>query len=118
MAGSKTSKSIAMTFVMILLITMAAGITVFMTGCGDSTGREESAVSAPGTATGTLEDYKSVQDGTENPAPVPSSETVIDEPGDTGQDTVPDSAAAVDCRFYDDGICTKTGEECTECIVP
>ena len=118
MAGNKTGKIGFMAVVMILLITMAAGISVVMTGCGDSTGHEESTVSSPGTAAGTPEDYKAVQDATESPVPAPSSETVTDEPGDTGQEIVPDSPAAVDCRFYDDGICTKTGEACTECIVP
>lgn len=118
MAGNETSRIVVMAVVIILLITMTAGITVVMTGCGDSTGHEESTVSAPSSAAGTLEDYKAVQDATESPGPAPSSETVTDEPGNTGQEVAPDSAAAVDCRFYDDGICTKTGEACTECIVP
>jgi hypothetical protein len=118
MAGNKTGKSVVMAFVVILLITMAVGIAVVMTGCGDSTSHEESMVSAPGSATGTPEDNKAVQDSTENPDPASSSETVTSEPGDPEQEIFQYSAAAVDCRFYDDGICTKTSEACTECIVP
>jgi len=35
---------------------------------------------------------------------------------DDGGEQAAAAVTAVDCRFYDNGICTKTGEECTNCI--
>jgi hypothetical protein len=80
-------------------VALAAGSLGWLAGCGGSTlSRDNQPASQNETAR----------------VPASSSPAQSTQP----QNSAPASdVKVVDCRFYDDGICGRTGEKCTECIL-
>lgn len=76
-------------------LALAAGSLGWLAGCGSGTAGSEATSAAP------------------------ESGSTAKEPEQSSQPAAPTagSISVTDCRFYDDGICRKTGENCTECIL-
>lgn len=82
---------------------LVAGSFGAIAGCGDNTATvEKQAASAETLEQSTTQDQSSANTQTN--------------PSDGAQGSTPAQTSTVNCRFYNDGICEKTGEPCTHCI--
>lgn len=81
-------------------LALAAGSLGWLAGCGSGTTGSEATSAAPAPDTGST--AKEPQQSPQPAAPAAPATGAI---------------SVTDCRFYDDGICRKTGEDCTECIL-
>lgn len=129
----KSKKFLVLVAGAIALLAIIFGVVVVATGPGKGTVESSSATAVEKDGSGSSETEAVINDCQFNDNGIctktgepctdcinTDAETSVAPETDAGATVAPSSPSSVgpvvDCKFNDDGICTKTGEPCTNCI--